>query len=503
MCVRGIFSETGSGATMAYKIQGSGPGGGKKEASGPEVPPVGVSRADVPPAKTPAVQVSRPPARLVSLDAFRGFIMTLLAAAGFGINALATSPPDAPVWKVIDREAWTRVAFHFEHPRHWNSNFLFGPSENPTEGNPLMRGAVSLWDLIQPSFMFMVGVAMPFSAMRRSAIGESNARRWVHAVIRAVILVLLGVFLYSLDNTRTDWIFPNVLAQIGLGYLFAYAVLNLKWWGQVAAIAAILIGTWIAFYSYSVPDDYDFAAMNARPEFGEVLEPPFRQWSKNGNVAHAFDVWFLNKFPRPPEEDPWVKNDGGYQTLNFVPSIATMILGILCGQILLSTRTQWKKVGTLLGIALICYLLGIAAGAWAAPIVKRIWTPSWALFSGGYVVAMLAMFYILFDILPLKKLAFPLVVVGMNSILMYLMGELLHGWVRDKVIHIHFQGVIETLAGWVAQITGTASRLATEGKTIGAATYDAFAPVIDATAVFLVFWLVAYILYRKRILVRI
>lgn len=487
---------------MAYKIQGTP--SGQPAAQKPTGTTPGGGRPEPGAAKgSPSLEVSRPPARLTSLDAYRGFIMMLLAASGFGIYAFSRQPADAPVWKLLDHATFERIAFHFEHPHVWRSNFPFGTSEDPTTGSPWLRGAVSMWDLIQPSFMFMVGVAMPFSVLRRKALGESTTRRWVHAVIRAVVLVLLGVFLYSLGSSRTNWIFPNVLAQIGLGYLFAYAVIDLKWWAQVAAMAVILIGTWIAFFLYTPPQDYDFAKLNASAERGEVLEPPFRQWSKNGNVAHEFDVWFLNKFPRPAERDPWTVNEGGYQTLNFVPSVATMILGVLCGQVLLSGLTPWRKVGKLLLIALVCYLLGMAAGAWACPIVKRIWSPSWMLFSGGYVVTLLALFYVAFDIAPLKKLAFPLVVVGVNSILFYLLGELLFDWVRDKVVHIHFRQAIEPALGWLANVTGWAAKIAQEGQSSGQAMYAAFGPVIDATAVFLVFWIVGYVLYRKRLLLRI
>jgi predicted acyltransferase len=483
---------------MAHKVPSPSPSNVPPR---PPVPPTTQAARPIPVAK-PAVVVDRPPARLVSLDAFRGLIMTLLAVNGFGIWAIANRPESSDVWKLVSHEKWERFAFHFEHP-DWKSNFLFGANTDPNAGSPWLRGAVSAWDLIQPSFMFMVGVAMPFSALRRRAVGESTAWRWTHAAIRALTLVLLGVFLYSLDNSRTDWIFPNVLAQIGLGYLFAYAVLNLKWWGHVAAIAVILIGTWLAFFLYQVPADYDYAAVNARADHGEVLEPPFKQWSKNGNFAHNVDTVLLNKFPRPPEEDPWKFNGGGYQTLNFVPSIATTILGILCGNVLLSLSTPWKKVGKLVGIALLCYLLGMASSVWLCPIVKRIWTPSWVLFSGGYVIGLLAFFYIFFDIFPFRKLAFPLVVVGMNSILMYLMGELIEPWVRDKVIHIHFQRIIESMLVPIGKVTGWSDKLGLKGIEAGQAIYSAFQPIIDHTAVFVVFWLIAYALYRKRILLRI
>ena len=121
-------------------------------------------------------------------------------------------------------------------------------------------------------------------------------------------------------------------------------------------------------------------------------------------------------------------NRGGYTTLNFIPSIGTTLLGILCGQLLLSSEKRaLEKLGLLVALAAGCFVLGVAAHMTVCPIVKRIWTPSWVLFSGGYVIAMLAVFYLLFDILPLRLLAFPLVVVGTNSILIYMLGQTVSG----------------------------------------------------------------------------
>jgi heparan-alpha-glucosaminide N-acetyltransferase len=444
--------------------------------------------------------------RLVSLDAYRGFIMTLLAAHGFGILALSKTAESSVLWKILDRDAWTRLAFHFNHPA-WRSNFLFGPSTDPLEGSAWLRGAVSLWDLIQPAFMFMVGVAMAYSARKRDAEGEPRWKQWLHAFIRAVVLVLLGVFLSSKDTSTTHWEFPNVLAQIGLGYIFVFATVRWRWWGQVAAIATVLIGTWAAFFMHTAPADYNFCFVDASAERGEVLEPPFRQWSKNGNFAHAVDVKLLNELPRLEDKEgkpvPFVRNNGGYQTLNFLPSIATMILGVLCGQILQRPVSPWKRVGFLVGLAALCFVLGMAASVWACPIVKRIWTPSWVLFSGGYVIAMLALFYAVFDALPLGVVAFPLVVVGTNSLLIYLMGQTLTGWTRDKVIHTHFGKGIEWVLGRIADGTGLAAKLGDTMRPPGVVLYELFGPVIDATAVFAVFWLVLYALYRKRIFMRV
>lgn len=444
---------------------------------------------------------ARPIARLVSLDAYRGFIMMMLAASGFGIAGLARTPDDSPLWKLLDRPTWEQIAFHFEHPP-WASNFLPG-STDPQAGSPWLRVGVSFWDLIQPAFMFMVGVAMPFSYARRKALGDKSWRRTAHAFVRAVILVLLGVFLYSLRWSQTNWIFTNVLAQIGLGYFFVYLLLGRPLWVQLNALSLILIGTTAAFALYGVTPDYEPAAVNADPAQGEVYEGRFAPWSKNGNAAHAFDVAFLNMFPRPPKDDPFEFNAGGYQTLNFVPSIGTMILGLLCGQLLLSHRSHKQKLLWLIGSGALCLVVGVAAGATCCPIVKRIWTPSWTLFSGAYVIWGLALFYLLFDMLPLKKLAFPLVVIGMNSITAYMMGQLLRGWFLDKVVLIHFGGVMRYGLGWLGTITGAVDRLGITQAEAGQTMYELFQPVVNATSAFLVMWLILYWMYRQRYFVRI
>jgi len=438
--------------------------------------------------------------RLTSLDAFRGFIMLMLAASGFGIAALARKEADQPVWNLINYETWQSVAFQFSHPE-WISSFA--PGETSAQaGSPWQHFFVSFWDLIQPSFMFMVGVAMPFSYARREKTGQSGIARGFHALLRAAILVLLGVFLQTGSKPATDWQFPNVLAQIGLGYFFAYLLLGQKAWIQWSALVVILAGTWAAFFFTPLPNNYAPAAVNASAEKGEVLAEPFQNWSKNGNVFHQFDVWFLNQFPRP-EDKPFEFNYGGYATLNFVPSIGTMLLGILCGQLLVAPNGKWKKLGILLLAAGVCWGLGLATGATVCPIIKRIWTPSWVLFSGGYVIALLALFYFLFDILPFHKVAYPLVVIGMNSITAYMMGQLLRPWIINRVIQPHFGWLIEWGLGTLAVQMNWHESLGVSAEQAGPAMYEAFQPIVDTTTAFLVMWLILYWMYKNRFFVKI
>jgi len=436
--------------------------------------------------------------RLVSLDAYRGFIMLMLAANGFGIAALARLPEDAPVWQHLDYRTWQSIAFHFNHPE-WASRFgLMG---------------VSFWDLIQPAFMFMVGVAMPFSYQRRAKDGQPAWRRVLHALWRSLVLVLMGVFLYSLRAERTNWIFTNVLAQIGLGYFFAYLMLGRRPILQIISLFVILGGYWYYFSSYEMSEGYARAVADLEVEADPQTQynDAFAPWSKYRNAAQEFDWHVLGRMrspdanPAPPpaisallfepgrvisywlftNPEPFEINRGGYATLSFVPSIGTMLLGILCGQFLLTGIPPWRKVGYLAAGGAICMLLGIAAGEYAVPVVKRIWTPSWTLFSGAYVIWLLALFYMLFDILPLRRLAFPLVVLGMNSIAVYMMGQLLRGWTANKVVGIHLTGFLETVFG------------------PDALRDDMYGRLIEPTAVVIVFWLVAYWMYRQRYFIRV
>ncbi len=506
----------------------------------------------------PASLKSGKPARLVSLDAYRGFIMTMLAANGFGILAFSRIEPDSPVWQVHDYAWWQNLAIQFEHPP-WVS--VFG------------LAGVAFWDLIQPAFMFMVGVSMPFSYGRRAMMGQKDSARMLHALLRSVVLVLMGVFLNSMGDQRTDWAFPNVLCQIGLGYFFAWLLLNRSLPVQVTSLVLLLLANWLMFFVNTPPADYDYEAVNASAENGEIFEGRFAPWSKNANTAYLFDEWLLPRLrtplpevspetamvqdsamaaqsamvadsamaadsamvsdptsqpmsdsvqaepntvadasatdetaeetvdnvtaAAPPEpgllrtwffsnREPYQPNRGGYTTLNFVPSIGTILLGMICGQLLLASAVSpWKKLVLLIGGAVLCLAIGVGLHQFAVPIVKRIWTPSWVFFSGGFVIGMLALFYLLFDLLPLKLLAFPLVVVGMNSILIYMMGQTIRGWTSRSVLKTHFSGFIETVLG---------------PKALDPLWY---APVTEATGVFLLFWLFLFWLYRQKIFLRI
>jgi heparan-alpha-glucosaminide N-acetyltransferase len=382
------------------------------------------------------------PTRLASLDAYRGFIMFLMASAGFGIGAVAEKLPDS---------FWATIAPQVDHVP-W-------------------VGCV-LWDLIQPAFMFMVGVAAAYSTANRLKKGDSLAAVLGHAAIRAVALVLLGVLLASNSRSekQTAWVFTNVLAQIGLGYFLLVLLSRTSMRFQAAAIGVILVGYWLLFAVWPVrelPMNVDTSWIKPK----ELLSGFFAHWNPHTNVAADFDVWFLNLFPR---SEPYVVTRGGYQTLNFVPSLATMLMGLLTGEMLRRDGLPREKLRALLIAGTSCVLVGWLAGQTVCPLVKRIWTPSWTLFSGGWVLLMLAAFYAVIDVQGWKSWSLPFSVIGMNSIFVYLGFQLSSSWIR------------ETAARHLGQEWFTGD-------------YQAMA---QRTSVLVVLWLLAWWLYRQKVFLR-
>lgn len=394
---------------------------------------------------SPDAAATTPPPRLLSLDAYRGAVMILLAVNGFGLATLA---------KDSDSTFLKWLGFQTSHPE-WISHFhLVG---------------FALWDMIQPAFMFIVGVAVPYSYAKRAALGDSRGKLVAHAWSRALFLILLGVFLTSVRATETQWSFANVLCQIGFGYPFLLLLAGRRLRTQMMAGAAVLVLNWLAFALHPVP-----AANAAAAAAGELGKLPgfFGHWSIHTNFAADFDRWFLNLFPR---SEPFVENSGGYATLNFVPAFVTMLAGLICGELLRNEAVApAAKVRRLFLGAAGMLVLGVILGMTICPIVKRIWTPSWMLFSGAYVTALLAVFYWAIDLKGWKAWTFPLVVAGLNPLALYVMGQLSKGWTLAQ-LKIHLPDFV--FAG-------------------------ASQPVMEAILPALVFWLVVWWMHRNRIYLR-
>jgi len=375
--------------------------------------------------------------RLDSLDTYRGLTILLLALTVPNYDwaaRIAEAHPDSS-WI----QALMRQFDHVEWP------------------------GIVLWDMIQPSFMFMVGVSLVYSYNARVRRGHTYSRMFVHAVIRSLLLILLGVFLRSLDKDRTYWTFEDVVTQIGLGYVPLFLLWGRRPAVQLGAIVLILVGYWLLFALWPTPTGNPYSGFLAH-------------WNKSGNPAQYVDQWFLNLFPR---ETPFVANDGGYYTLNFIPSLATMIFGLLAGNVLADQSAPISKLRRLVlwgvGAIAVGMLLHVAG---VCPIVKKIWTPSFALVSSGICLWVLALLYYCVDILGWRRVSFPARVVGMNSMAIYCL--------------------IYMIAGWLAKNLQTHL-----GKSVFAAWGDAYQPLLMNLAVGGCLWLICFWMYKRQLFLRI
>ena len=204
------------------------------------------------------------PQRLTSIDAYRGLVMFLLIAERFSISAVAKALPASAVWGFLALQQkhveWTGCVLH---------------------------------DLIQPSFSFLVGVALPFSLASRRARGQGVWAMAGHAFTRASLLIALGVFLRSVGRSQTNFTFEDTLSQIGLGYGFLFLIALRPARDQWIAFGALLVGYWALFAFWPLPgSDFDWSRAGVAADWPQHLSGFAAHWNKNANPAWVFDSWF-------------------------------------------------------------------------------------------------------------------------------------------------------------------------------------------------------------------
>ncbi|HEY3443651.1 MAG TPA: DUF5009 domain-containing protein [Paludibaculum sp.] len=326
-----------------------------------------MARETAPATMAPQGADQRAAGRLVSLDAYRGFIMLLLVSSGFGFSVLKAYPGWEWLAAQVDHAAWEGCTF---------------------------------WDLIQPAFTFMVGMAMPFALARRRAEGADEGAAFRHVAWRAVMLVVLS-------NIYSNWgagpgelrlQLINVLSQIAFGYLLCYFLMRLAFRFQVAAAGVMLAGHWALFVAFP-------GSAGA--------------WSQSGNIGAVIDLKLLG-----------YNYSGFYTTINFVGNAVTILFGCWAGMLLRTARPHAGKLKILAACSAGCFALGLVLQPFV-PMVKRLWTPSFTFFSAGWVILMLMVFYWVIEVRQVKRWAFPFLVLGMNSIFVYSLGQIgISGWLN-------------------------------------------------------------------------
>jgi heparan-alpha-glucosaminide N-acetyltransferase len=390
---------------------------------------------------------TQPAPRNIAVDAYRGFVMLLMMGEVLELARIARSYPGNLFWQIA------------------------GFNQTHTEW-----AGVSLHDMIQPSFSLLVGVALPYSIASRVKKGQPFSKMLLHTVLRSLILIALGIFLRSTRSTQTYFTFEDTLTQIGLGYTFLFLLGFRSERVQWTALGFILFGYWLAWALYPAPGPgFNWAAVGVPPDWHYNFSGFAAHWNKNSNLGNAIDQWFLNLFPRT---QPFVFNGGGYLTSSFIPTLGTMILGLIAGRWLRAAAPAipFKKLlvtgAALIAAAVLLHVTGIC------PIVKRIWTPAWTLFSGGIAFYFLAAFSWLIDVRGHRKLAFPLVVIGRNSIVAYCLAGLCESFIVQS-LHIH----------------------------LGRAPFELFGqslePLLLGITVLLLYWVILFWMYRRNIFIRI
>ncbi len=362
--------------------------------------------------------------RVTSIDALRGFSMFWLIGGGIvfrSLDQIFNHPVTAFISKQLKHVEW--LGFHFE-------------------------------DLIMPLFIFIVGVAVPFSISNRLKQGQSRGRIYLHIVKRTAVLYLLGVMLGSgglhFNWPDMDWV--GVLQRIAVCYFFAAILLmHTKWQTQAIVAGAILLLYWAALTLVPVPGHGPGVIT---PE--GCLPAYIDQQFVPGKISEAFYGYG--------------DSNGILPTL---ASVSTVLLGVLTGHWLRSNRPDNHKVT---GLAL-AGLIGLSVGyAWGQvyPVIRLLWTGSMALFAAGLSLLLLALFYWLIDVRGYKKWAFGFVVIGMNAIAVY---------VASRVFVFHQIGrvFVGGLSKWCAEWNG----------------------FINALAGFTVIWLVLWWMYRRKLFIKI
>jgi len=357
--------------------------------------------------------------RLTSLDFFRGVTMFLLVGESTRLYEVLREP-------ALKGTLLGAIGWQLEH-HPWNG--------------------LHFWDLVQPFFMFIVGVAMPFAIGKRWQRGDSWRQTFHHALIRSGLLLFFGWALYCIGPGRLTFELWDVLAQLSFTYLVAFLMMRKSAPVQIGFTFLLLIATELLYRLWPVPG------------FNQPFVPD-----------HGFGAWVDLAIMRKLSEGHWV-------AFNAMPTTAHTMWGVVTGQVLKSSRTAWQKIRILLIAGAVGVVVGYALNP-VTPIIKRICTSSFVIVSGGWCLLALAFSYWLIDVMGQKKWSVFFNIVGMNSLFIYLFTN---------------TGGAE----WFRRVT----RSFTMGLFLWAGTLPA--EIVTSLVVWGMLWGLCYWLYKKRIFIKI
>jgi predicted acyltransferase len=349
------------------------------------------------------VQLNQEQDRILSIDFFRGFTMFMLVTGITGVfQILADNQKGGAVIELINKQ--------LEHA-DWNGLFA--------------------WDLIQPFFMFIVGVSMPFAVSKRMARGDSWKKAFYHVLRRSFLLLAFG---FMLGADKDGFSLTNVLAQLSFTYLLAFLLMEMDFKWQLAISFGLLILTDLLYRIWTA----------------DGFNQPF-------TADHNFGSWVDMALTGRLANDRWV-------AFNAIPTSAHTIWGVLAGKLLMKDFTPRKKILTLLIPGIIALIVGYSMNPFI-PIIKRICTSSFVIVSGGYCLVALAFSYWLIDVLKYRRLALFFAIVGMNPIFIYLFWNLggknlltgmaepftwrIFGWAGEVTIEIATTIVIAAMVWYI------------------------------------------------------
>lgn len=358
------------------------------------------------------------PFRLVSLDVMRGIIMILLAAESCQVYHSISE------FKLSGIGA-TLVGQFYHHP--WNG--------------------LRFWDLVQPAFMLMAGSAMYISYYIKESRGITWRDNLGHIAYRCLKLFIFGVAIHCVFAGKLVWELWNVLTQLAFTTMLAYLIIRKSYRFQIVVSIVLLLLTEILYRYTHIPG----------------FDQPF---TDQHNFGNWMDMVLMGKI-----------NSDGWVAINIIPTAAHTIWGVLAGKLLMEKIPDKRKILTLLVCAVLCMILGYALDMFhITPIIKRISTSSFTLVSGGWVLLILAFLYWFNDMKNQKKYAWLFVVVGMNSIFIYLFFETVGSQWLNEISKIF--------------VGGSAGML---GAT------EQWQYVFSAFATLWVEWYICYWLYKKKI----